>query len=61
MKINLIRTYEDKVHEMSRQYILKSKRLRIKQKEIAEMLNEENSTDRVWDKAAISYILKNEK
>ena len=38
MKINLIRTYEDKVHEMSRQYILKSKRFRIKQKDIAEML-----------------------
>lgn len=28
---------------------------------IAEMLNEENCTDRVWDKAAIKYILKNEK
>ena len=36
MKINLIRTYEDRVHEMSRQYILKSKKLRIKQKDIAE-------------------------
>lgn len=38
MKINLVRTYEDKVHEMSRQYILKSKKYRIKQKDIANEL-----------------------